>query len=289
MNRKTKDLINSIDVAAGTNLINVIVANVGDLENKGVELSLNGRIISKQNFTWEVNYNMAYNTNKITKLTLTDDPNYIVLTGNISGGTGNKIQVQKLNNPTYSFYIYQQVYGANGKPLQGLYVDRNGDGLINTSDLYTYKSPAPNVTMGISSTLTYKNFDFTFSGRVNLGNYVYNNIASGSSYLNLYTGGFMSNILSSATNTAFTQPQYQSDYYVENASFFRMDNISLGYRIPAIPVTAKDNLNIRISAMVQNAFIITNYTGLDPEVDGGIDNNFYPRSRTFLLGLNVSF
>ncbi len=284
--RQTKDLINSINVAAGTNLTNVIVANVGDLENRGVEFSFEGRLISKPNFSWDINYNLAYNKNKITKLTLTDDPNYFVLTGNISGGTGNNIQVQKVDNPTFSYYVYKQIYGQNDKPLQGVYLDRNNDGIINSSDLYTYKNPAPDVTMGIASTFTYKNLDLSFSGRVNLGNYVYNNIASGSSYLNLYTGGFMSNIVSSATNTAFTQPQYQSDYYIENGSFFRMDNITLGYTIPDV---IQDQMNVRLSAMVRNAFVITNYSGLDPEVNGGIDNNFYPRSRTFLLGVNIDF
>ena len=288
--RKTKDLLNYIPVPAGSNLTNYITTNVGDLENKGFEVSLGAKIISTKDLVWQVDYNLSYNKNKITKLTATDDPTYLgVFTGGIAGGVGNTIQIHSVGYPANSFFVYKQVYDQNGKPIEGLYVDMNNDGVINTSDLYRYKKPAPDYAMGISSNLRYKNFDFSFSGRINIGNYVYNNVFSNrGTYLDVYNPGlnYLSNVLTASKDIQFRNAQYFSDYFVENASFFRMDNISLGYQLPGL---LQNKLNMHISAVVQNAFIITKYSGLDPEVDGGIDNNFYPRPRTFMLGLNVQF
>ncbi|TSA33428.1 MAG: TonB-dependent receptor [Porphyromonadaceae bacterium] len=287
--RPTKDLINTIPVPAGTNLTNQILTNVGDLLNKGVEFSVLGRIISTEDMAWEVGYNVSFNQNEITKLTATDDPNYKgVFVGGVSGGVGNTIQIHSVGFPAYSYYVYEQVYDKAGKPIEGLYVDRNGDGKISDLDKYQYKKPSPDVFMGINSRFSYKNWDFSFAGRVNLGNYVYNNVNSGngvSAYM--YNGvGYATNVVSDAVYTGWVNPKYWSDYYIEDASFFRMDNINLGYQFKNL---ADKKLDLYLSLTVQNAFVLTNYKGLDPEVFNGLDSNFYPRPRVFLLGLKLDF
>ncbi|MBN2612700.1 MAG: TonB-dependent receptor, partial [Bacteroidales bacterium] len=288
--RETEDLINTIPVPAGSNLTNKITTNVGNLINKGVEFSINGKVISTSDLSWELAYNIGYNENKITKLTQTDDPSYQgVATGGISGGVGSNIQIHSVDYPVFSYYVYQQVYDNNGDPIEGLYVDREPDGVLNSSDLYRYKKPAADVLMGISSSLNYKNWDFSFSGRFSFGNYIYNNVASTrGTYLDAYNPGlnYTSNVLASSKDTKFSSAQYFSDYYVENGSFFRMDNISLGYRFTNL---MQNKINLRVGAVVQNAFVITKYSGLDPEIFGGIDNNIYPRPRIFMLGVNVEF
>lgn len=285
--RETKDLLNFIPIAAGSNFSNFLTTNVGNLENKGVELSLTGQVLSSKDLNWTVGFNAAYNENKITKLTKTDDPNYTgVDVGTIGGGVGNFIQNQRVGFPANSFYVFQQVYGSNGMPIEGLYVDRTGSGGTVTSNnlnKYHYKKPAPDYTLGINSRLAYKQFDFTFSGRANIGNYVYNNVASGALYSTVYNqSGFFNNLPRQVFNSNFTNTQYFSDFYVENASFFRMDNMSLGYNFDT-------RVKTRLSFTVQNVFTITKYKGLDPEVNGGIDNNFYPRPRVFVLGVNLTF
>jgi iron complex outermembrane receptor protein len=287
--RPTTDLINTIPVPAGTNLTNQILTNVGDLVNKGVEFAILGRIISTENMAWEVGYNVSFNKNEITRLTATDDPNYKgVFVGGIGGGVGNTIQIHTVGYPVNSFYIYEQVYDNAGKPIEGLYVDRNGDGKISELDKYQYHKPAPDVFMGINSRFSYKNWDLSFSGRVSLGNYVYNNVNSGngvSAYM--YNGvGYATNVVSDAVYTGWSSPRYWSDYYIEDASFFRMDNINLGYQFKNV---ASSKMNLYVSLTAQNAFVITKYKGLDPEVFNGIDNNFYPRPRIFLLGLKLDF
>jgi len=283
--KKTKDLISQVTAPAGSNLSNSIISNVGDMENKGVEISLNGRILQTKDKFWEIGVNLSMNKNKITNLTMSNNPDYLELTGGISGGTGNRIQVYKVGQPMNTFYVFQQVYKPDGKPLEGVYVDRNSDGLINSNDLYFYKNPAPVVLIGLSSRFGYKNFELSFAGRLSLGNYVYNNVAAGSTYQTMYPGTFLGNVNNSATETNFNSAQYFSDYYMENASFFRMDNITLGYKVPL----KLSKVNLRLNLMVQNAFVITKYSGLDPEVYSGIDGNIYPRSRNFLLGVNFEF
>ena len=285
--RDTKDLLNFIPIAAGSNFSNFLTTNVGNLVNKGVELTLNAQVVSTKDWSWNVGFNAAYNENKITKLTKTDDPNYPgVDVGLIGGGVGNFIQNQRVGYPANSFFVFQQVYGSNGMPIEGLYVDRTGNGGTVTSNnlnKYHYKKPAPDVTMGINSRVAYKQFDFSFSGRANIGNYVYNNVASGALYSTVYNqSGFFNNIPRQSENAKFTNTQYFSDFYIENASFFKMDNMSAGYNF-------ENFLKARLSLTVQNAFTITKYKGLDPEVDGGIDNNFYPRPRVFVLGVNLTF
>jgi iron complex outermembrane receptor protein len=288
--RKTKDLINRIPVPAGTNLTNYITTNVGDLENKGVEFTLTGRPVVKDNMFWEVSFNTYYNTNKITKLTATDDSAYLgVATGGIAGGVGNTVQMHSVGYATNSFFVYEQVYDANGMPIEGMYVDRSGDGQITDADRYHYKKPAADVTFGISSRFNYKNWDFAFSGRANFGNYVYDNMRSNNAvYERLYRpeGPYLANILTEVSETGFIVPQYLSDFYIKEASFFKMDNISLAYTFKNF---FRDKVALKLSATVNNAFTITNYDGLDPEIGNGIDNNMYPRTRVFVFGVNLQF
>lgn len=284
--RVTNDLLNFIPIAAGSNFSNFLTTNVGSLENKGIEASVSAQIISKKDLSWNFGVNVAYNENVITKLTKTDDPNYAgVDVGTIGGGVGNTIQNHKVGFPKNSFYVFQQVYDSKGMPIEGLYVDRTGTGGTVTSNnlnKYHYKKPDPDYTLGINSRFAYKQFDFSFSGRANIGNYVYNNVASGALYSTVYNqSGFFNNLPRQIYNTNFTNTQYFSDFYIENASFFKMDNMSLGYNF-------QKAFKARISFTVQNVFTITKYKGLDPEVNGGIDNNFYPRPRVFVLGVNLS-
>lgn len=287
--RVTDDLINFIPVPAGTNLTNRILTNVGDLENRGLEFSINAIPISKKDMSWEVGFNASYNENEITKLTAIDDPTYIgVETGGISGGVGNTIQIHSVGFPANSFFVWEQVYDEDGMPVEGLYVDRNGDGSITNDDKYRYKKAAPDVFLGFSSKLNYHNWDFTFNGRANLNNYVYNNVWSTSAtFNNLYNSvGYLNNLSESVFESEFENPKYFSDYYVQHASFIRLDNISLGYSFNSM---YNDRLRFRVYGTVQNVFVITEYEGLDPEVSGGIDNNIYPRPRTFMLGVNIDY
>jgi len=291
--RKTKDLLNFIPVPAGSNLTNYLLTNIGDLENKGIEFSVYGVIISKKNLRWSLGFNASSNTNKITKLTATSNPDYLgVDVGGISGGVGNTIQIHSVGYPAYSFFVYQQVYDKNGKPIEGLYVDRNGDGQINNDDRYHYKDPAPKFYFGISSDLHYKNWDFSFAGRANFDNYVYNNVSSMNGvYDRLYRpeGPYLSNITTDVTEAGFVNPQYLSDYYIQNASFFRMDNITLSYMFKNMNKSDKSPVNLGLSFTVNNAFVITKYKGLDPEIGNGIDNNIYPRPTTYVFGINLQF
>lgn len=290
--RETKDLINEIPIAAGTNFSNFLVTNVGTLENKGFEVELIGRILSTADMSLRVAANYTYNQNKITKLTLVDDPNYTGYdVGEISGGVGNHAQINAIGYPANTFFLFKQVYGSDGMPIEGLYVDKTGEGgnvAGNNSNKYYLQNPAPDHQIGISAYFNYKQIDFSFSGRADLDNYVYNNNASSTAlYASLYNqSGFTRNILTDVEKTNFMNAQYWSDFYLENASFFRMDNISLGYSFDQL---FTERLNGRVGLTVQNAFVITKYSGLDPEVSGGIDDNIYPRPRTFLVGLNLNF
>lgn len=287
--RETNDLLNQIPVPAGANLTNELTTNVGSLENKGFELSVNAVAINKKDFTWNIGANVTYNDNEITKLTNVDDPNYLgVQVGDISGGTGNKVQIHQVGNAASSFFVYKQIYGTDGRPIEGVYEDYNNDGEFNESDLYVFKNPAPKVMLGFNTSLNYKDWDFTMSGRANLGMYAYNNMASSSGFYNnlQVNGEYLRNVNTDVFNTGFNTAQYFSDYYVQEASFFRMDNITLGYNMKKL---LGNKLNMRVYTSVNNVFVVTDYDGIDPEVDGGIDNNIYPRPRTFLLGVNVSF
>jgi TonB-linked SusC/RagA family outer membrane protein len=285
--RTTADLINQIPVPAGTNLTNQIVTNVGNLENKGLEFSINAKVISKTDLEWEVGFNATYNVNKITKLTAVDDSTYKgIYTGGIGGGVGNNIQIHSVGYPSYSFYVMEQVYGTDGKPIEGLYVDRNGDGSITGDDRYRYQKPAPTVFMGFSSMLRYKNLDFSFNGRINLGNYIYNNVFAGGTYAQMAASGYLQNKVTNVAETNFENSQYFSDYYIENGSFLKLDNLSIGYNFNNL---MQNKLKLRLYGTAQNLFVITKYRGIDPEVFSGIDNNIYPRPRTFMLGISLTY
>ena len=282
--KHTKDLLNTISAAAGTNFINLITANVGKMKNKGVEANVNAIAIQSKDFTWKVGYNITWNDSKITKLTTTFNPDY----QGIDAGTNQKHQVGEMPG---TFYLYQQVYDENGKPIQNAFVDRNNDGQITEADRYlTHKSPMAKVYMGFSSQFSYKKWDLGFNLRANFGNYVYNGVASGNSTSNNYGGkGFVTNLYNGFQDTGFTllntSEQMASDYFLENASFLKMDNITLGYSFQNL-FAAK--LSGRISASVQNVFTISKYSGLDPEC-GAIDSNIWPRPRTYTIGLNLNF
>lgn len=287
--RNTKDMINTIPVSAGTNFINELLTNVGSLENKGLEFMINTKPVVSKNFSWDLGFNIAYNQNKITKLTLFEDPTYIgVETGGISGGTGNKIQIHSVDYPVSSFFVKKQVYDTSGKPVEGAYVDLNSDGQITDADRYHFQKPAHDYIMGLSSKMIIKNWDLSFNARCNIGGYLYNNVQSKLEALNdsYDTSGFLKNRISSSLNTNFNGTQYQSDYYIQDASFMRIDNITLGYSFNKVFDT---NAGIRVFATAQNPVLITNYTGLDPEINGGIDNNIYPRPTTILAGLTLNF
>ncbi|MGD0036453.1 MAG: SusC/RagA family TonB-linked outer membrane protein [Bacteroidota bacterium] len=285
------NLLNSVPVAIGTNFSNYLLTNVGSMENKGVEFGLNITPILGSDFSWEVGANLTYNKNKVTKLTLTDDPAYTgVNVGNIAGGVGNYVQKYLVGYVANTFFLFQQVYDANGKPIEGLYVDKSGQGgTVSGNELnkYAMKSPNPDVLMGISSKINYKDFDFSFSGRLSLGNYVYNNNASSIAvYSQLYNqSGYTSNILTDVKKTNFATAQYWSSTYLENASYFKLDYITIGYNFKDL----FGNYNGRVGLSVQNVFTITKYSGLDPEVDGGIDNNIYPRPRTYMMTLGLNY
>lgn len=261
--KHTKDLLNTISAAAGTNFINLITANVGKMKNKGVEANVNAIAIQSKDFTWEVGYNITWNDSKITKLTTTFNPDY----QGIDAGTNQKHQVGEMPG---TFYLYQQVYDENGKPIQNAFVDRNNDGQITEADRYlTHKSPMAKVYMGFSSQFSYKKWDLGFNLRANFGNYVYNGVASGNSTSNNYGGkGFITNLYNGFQDTGFTllntSEQMASDYFLENASFLKMDNLTLGYSFQNL-FAAK--LSGRISASVQNVFTISKYSGLDGAVE----------------------
>ena len=280
--RKTKDLLNEVPVASGTNLTNYLLMNVGDMENKGIEVALNFVPIEKKDLHWEFGVNLAYNKNKITRLTASDDPSYLgVETGDISGGVGNHIQIHQVGNPMSSFFVFQQVYDEAGKPLEGVYVDRNRDGQITDDDRYIYYKPDADVNIGFNTEVSYKKWTLSASLRSSLGNYVYNNIASNTEMkADMWTNNFICNRVSTAPYTNFNQAQYRSDYYVQNASYLKLDKVTLAYNITDW---------VRVNFTAQNIFTITNYDGVDPEVGNGIDNNMYPRPRNFIIGASFNF
>lgn len=284
--RVTNDLLSQITIPTGSNFSNTLLTNVGSLENKGAEFALNLIPISKEETSLHIGFNLTYNENKITKLLISDDPDFIgVLYGDAF--TGQK-QVTRVGYPAYSFFVNQQVYDANGNPIEGLYTDLSGEGgAVNgdNEDKYIYHNPAPDYSLGLSARFNYKNFDISASSRANIGNYVYNQVAAGASYDQMYQIGYWRNQATFLSETNFVKRQFTSDYFVENASFFKLDNVSVGYKFEKIA----GKMNAYLNFTVQNVFTITNYSGIDPEVNGGIDNNFYPRPRTFMLGISLSY
>lgn len=286
-NRVTDDLLNTVTIPGGSNFSNTLLTNVGSLENKGAEFSLNLLPILKKDVTLNLGFNVTYNLNKITKLIASDDPKYI---GALEGGDSftGRLQVTQVGSPAHSYFMHKQVYGDNGQPIEGLYVDLSGKGGTvngNNADKYIYKNPAPDYLLGFSARFAYKNFDLSASTRASIGNYVYNQVAASGSYDQISQIGYWKNFPTYLSDTKFVKRQYASDYFVNNASFFKLDNLSAGYNFDKIA----DKLSARLSFTVQNVLTVTNYKGIDPEVTGGIDNNFYPRPRTFLIGISLSY
>ena len=286
--RESTDILSTIAPPSGSNLTNNLYTNIGDLSSEGVEFTLNADLFQRENFSWNVNFNATWLKNEIKKLNNVDDPlSPGIAQGGISGGVGNTIQTQKVGYPQFSYLVYQQVYDEAGKPLEGVYVDQNEDGVINDSDKRIYKNPNPDYLLGFSSYMNFRNFDFSFTLRAALGNYAYNNVASSTGFNGaLYQLGSLRNVHSSLLETEFNTQQLWSDYYIQDASFLRMDNMSLGYTFDNLK---NGEVGFRLYTTVQNVFVLTEYDGLDPEISGGIDNNFYPRPRTFLLGFNINF
>lgn len=290
--RVTKNLLNTVTAPAGTNFSNQLLTNVGELTNDGVELSLTAHPITTKDFNWTVSYNVSYNKNKITKLTFNDDPSYKgVIHGGIDGATGYNIQINAVGHPYNSFYVFEQMYDKDGKPIEGAYVDQDGNGKIDEDDLIIYKKSAPDVYMGLTNQFGYKNWDLSFALRASFGNYVYNNVQSNREAWDgsqMYDqSGFLKNRVTTAWDHSFKTSQMRSSYYIQNASFLRMDNITLGYTFDKI---FSNKQSARVYFTVNNPFVITKYKGLDPEISGeGIDNSLYPRSRSYMLGVNVNF
>lgn len=290
--KETTNLLNEIIQPAGTNFSNKIVANVGSMKNSGVEVSLNLIPVSNKNVTWSVNLNGTYNTNKITKLTISDDPNYPGAPyRGISGGVGTTILINAVDQPRGAFYVYKQVYDDKGNPIENVYADLNRDGIINQKDLYPYKSADPTYLFGASSSINVKNWSAGFVLRADVGNYLYNNTFSSTGIIRNIINplNYLNNGSSDVLVTKFTgngDKNILSDYFVQNASFLRLDNINVGYTIGKI----FNNIGtLTVTGNVQNVFVVTKYKGLDPEINGGVDNNFYPRPRTYSLGVNVAF
>ena len=297
--RKTYDLLNTVPIAIGTNFADQLLTNVGNLENRGVEVLLNTRPVETKDFTWDLGFNITVNRNKITKLTRGTDSTYLgVATGGIDGGVGSTIQINSVGYPVNSFFVYQQKYNDNGKPIEDtdlmkMFVDRNGDGKITEADRYRGKQAAPKFYYGINSAFSYKKFSLSFVLRGSQGNSVYNNIYSNRGNFNniIVTTGVLTNASTNYLETGFkgtlnATQRLQSDYFIQDASFLRMDNLSLAYNAGYI---VPNRLAMRVNFNVQNVFIITKYKGIDPEIFNGIDNNFYPRPRTFVVGLTFDF
>ena len=293
--RYTTDLLNTAYVAAGSNFRNQVTTNIGSLVNSGVEVAMSWKPIRSDNWYWTIDYNFTYNRNRITELIGGDD-DYFVPTGGISSGTGNTAQAHAVGYPASSFYVFQQAYDKNGKPIEGQVVDRNGDGQITEADKYFYKSPMAPVTMGLSSRLEYKNWDFGFSLRASFNNYVFNDQEAGASNVSkvaihqTVNGDFMTNRPLNVLDKNWQSWDWVlSDYFVQNGSFLKCDNITLGYSFSNLFKSGNwRGIGGRIYASATNVFTITKYKGIDPEVFGGIDNSVYPRPITFQLGMNLN-
>ena len=285
--RKTKDLLASVPTAAGTNFSKTILTNVGNVDSKGIEVSLNATPIQTKDWEWNLSYNFTWQNMKVKNLSLTKGGSQT----NVKVGPSidaYRFQVLSEGYEPYMFYVYHQLYDSKtGKPIEGAYADLNNDGEINESDLYRYHSPAPKYIMGLSTSLRYKQLTLGMSFRANIDNYVYNGMgmSTGAFETVSYNNSQLNNLNTSFLKTGFKTRQYLSDYYVENASFLKLDNLSLSYNVGKINKWA----SLTVSAMVQNVFTITGYSGTDPEVPNGMDNSFYPRPRTYSVSLGLQF
>lgn len=285
--RKTDNLLNeSVNIAAGKDFAEIISANIGNLVNKGIEFSIDASPVVTKDFSWNLGYNISYNHSEITELTFNDamssSPGYRFES---TGGDGGKtIKIHSVGYAPGAFYVYEQIYDENGKPIEGAYVDQNNDGIIDDNDLRQYKKPDASVLMGFNSRFDYKNWDLGFNGRVSLGNYIYNAFEANNAALNasdIFSNNVLTNRSREAVETGFSTRQRLSDHYVRNASFLKIDNITLGYSIP--------KFNARVYGTVQNPIIISKFKGIDPETTNGMYNDLYPRPLSFVFGVNLNF
>lgn len=285
--RKTEDLLATVAAPAGSTFDKTILTNVGNVDSKGIEVTLNATPIQTKDWNWDVSFNMTWQKMKVKNLSLVESS---AVTNTAVGPwiDGYQFQVLSEGYEPYMFYVYHQLYDEKtGKPIEGAYADLNDDGVIDSNDLYRYKSPAPDFIYGFSTSLRYKKWTLSTSLRANVGNYVYNGMAmnTGAWSTVSYNTYQLNNLNSSYLKTGFQNRQYLSDYYIENASFLKMDNLSLGYNFGTI----YKGCSLNVSAMVQNVFCITKYSGVDPEIPNGVDNSFYPRPRTFSLNIGINF
>jgi iron complex outermembrane receptor protein len=286
--KDTKDLLAVVPAPAGTNFSNQLLTNVGSLKNRGLEFTIAGSPLNKKSFSLDLAYNITYIIqNEITKLQLAKDPTYLGAdVGSI--GINGTIQKHTVGYRPNTFFLYKQIYDKNGSPIEGLYEDKNRDGKIDESDKYWVKNPEPKVYMGFSANATFNKIGAGFSMRANVGNYMYNNFKAGSGIWQNTSSGqnYLNNGSTDILESNFNNRQTWSDWYLENASFLRMDNAYINYNVGKV---MKNKANLRISFNVQNVFVITKYTGLDPEISGGIDGSIYPRPRMFALGINLDY
>jgi iron complex outermembrane receptor protein len=289
-NKDTEDLLNLTPLAMGGNFTNLIIQNIGTMNNKGVEVSINVVPIDNNEVHWDLGFNVTYNKSEITQLTLNDnDPNYVgAVTGDaVSGGTGNYALMNSVGYTPKMFYVYKQLYTPDGKPVDGGYADLNNDGVINENDKYHFHSAMPDYYLGFNTTFTYKRWTAATALRASIGNYIFDNsnFDMGTLAQTLNPNDFLMNSLPDLKNTNFYIKQNVSDYFVHNASFLKIDYAQLTYNFGEIV----KGVNLRASATVQNVFTLTKYEGIDPEIQNGVDNNFYPNPRTFSIGLNLDF
>lgn len=284
--RHTKDLLNTINVISGTNYSSVITTNIGEMDNKGLEFSIQAVPVHTDRWKWTVGMNYTWNDSKITKLNVIDSEANFVQTGAISG-TGKTVQVFMVGQRPYTFYLAQQAYDAAGKPIEGQYVQPDGSVSATETKYATHKSALPTSYLGLQTQLSYKNWDFAVSGHGAFGNYVYNYVAADQYIQSVYSDqGNFSNILLGTRDGGFQTQQLYSDYFLEKGSFFRIDNISLGYTFQKL---WNKTSSLRLVFGVQNVALFTGYSGVDPELQGGIDKEVYPRPRIFSLSANLNF
>lgn len=297
--KHTKDLLNTIPVPAGANFSNKLLTNIGSMTNKGAELSVNYIPIETKDWNWVLNFNATYNQTKITQLTQVEDPTYLgAEVGGINGATGNNAQIHSVGYEPYSFFVYKQVYDAKGKPIEGVFADLNGDGKIDNYDKYHCGKPAPDFLFGFGTSLRYKGLTMSTSLRANVGNKIYDNVSSDNGALTSIKDplGWIRNATHDYSASGFVNNHYLSDYYVRDASFLKMDNLTLSYDFGRV---FNNTVGINLGATVQNVFTLTSYKGIDPEVakndndpgkvSTGIDYQFYPIPRTYSISLGLTF
>ncbi len=284
--RFTKDLLNTINVSSGTNYSSVLTTNIGKMENEGVEFAINAVPVRTNDFEWNIGFNYTWNDSKITKLNMIDTGSNFVQTGAISG-TGKYVQVFMVGERPYTFYLCKQAYDENGDPIEGKYVQPDGSVSSTETRYATDKSALPTSYLGFNTRFSWKNWDLSLSGHGSFGNYVYNYVAADQYVQSVYSDqGSFSNILRSTRDKGFQQQQLYSDIWLENGSFFRFDNITLGYTFDRL---WNDASRLRLTFSVSNIATITGYSGLDPELTDGIDREVYPRPRAYTLGVNLTF